>query len=181
MDRFVGPGATPAELLLQFVPTLILAFGWVGFALYQGMDWTWWQLLLAWILVVDMVGGVITNATNAGKRWYHRPGQGFRQHLGFVLLHAFQPAVIVLAFDWGNLTFFIGSFGYLLGATLCLLTTPLYLQRPLAGLLVVIGCFLGLYVLPVPIGFEWFVPVYCVKVLSSHLVKEAPFRPSTKN
>lgn len=180
LDRFVGPGATRAELLLQFVPTLVITLGLIAVAIISEWGWTPAQLIVAGILTLDMVGGVITNATSTGKRWYHRAGQGFRQHMLFVLIHIAQPTLVVLFFDPGNWTFVAGSYGYLVLASLLILLTPLYLQRPLAGLLLLGGFSLSLYVLPVPQHFEWFLPVFYTKLLSSHLLREEPYRPETE-
>ncbi len=177
LDRFVGPGATRAERLLQFVPTLFVTLGLIATAVLSDWGWTPVQLIIAAVLTLDMVGGVITNATSAGKRWYHRAGQGFRQHMMFVLIHIVQPTLLVLFFDPGNWMFVAAGYGYLVLASLLILLTPLYLQRPLAGLLLVLSFFLSLYVLPVPQHFEWFLPVFYTKLLSSHLLREEPYRP----
>lgn len=176
-DRFIGPGATRAEVLLQVVPPLVAAAALPLIAIGQGWGWTWWQHLAASLLMLDMLGGIITNATSTAKRWYHREGQGFREHMGFIGLHIFQPLLLVLVFDRGNLAFVIGSFGYLLATSLTILAAPLYLRRPLAMLAMVGGIGLGLYVLPVPMHFAWFLPLYYAKLLVSHLLREEPYRP----
>lgn len=180
LDRFVGPGATRAELLLQFVPPVIATIVVIATAIVNAWGWTLVQYLVVGVLMLDMVGGVITNATSAAKRWYHRAGQGFRQHLLFVLIHIAQPTLVVVFFDPGNWTFLFGSYGYLLVAALLILFTPCYLQRPLAGLLLIGGFFLSLFVLPVPPYFEWFLPVFYTKLLSSHLLREEPYRPAAE-
>jgi hypothetical protein len=58
------------------------------------------QYLTAGLLSVDVVGGIITNATFSAKRWFHREGQNFRQHIGFVGTHFVQFALFSWAF-WG--------------------------------------------------------------------------------
>lgn len=177
-DRFIGPGVTRAELWLQFGVASLVAVALPMAAVVDNRGWTWWQLLLIAVIAFDLMGGVVTNATSTAKRWYHRPGQSFNQHMGFILLHLLQPLVVVLAFDPGNWLFVGGSFGYLVLASLLILRAPLYLQRPLALSLLVGGIFLSLYVLPVPLYFEWFLPVYYVKLLVSHLLYEEPYRPA---
>jgi hypothetical protein len=58
------------------------------------------------------------------------------------------------------------------------LVVPLYLRRPVA-LAVYAGVLLiSIYVLPQPEGLEWFLPLFCLKLLVSHLPKEEPNRPS---
>ena len=180
LDRFIGPDTTRAEVALQFIPTLMLTLGLIAIAIVNAWDWTPVQFIVAGILTLDMVGGVITNATSSAKRWYHRAGQGFRQHMLFVLIHIAQLILVMVFFDPGNWAFVLGSYGYLVLASLVILLTPLYLQRPLAGLLLVTGFFLSLYVLPVPQHFEWFLPVFYTKLLSSHLLREEPYRPAAE-
>lgn len=180
LDRFIGPGATRAEVALQLIPPCVMAAGLLGVAIVNDWGWSVVQLVVAGVLALDLVGGVITNATSAAKRWYHREGQGFRQHMIFILIHVLQPALVVLFFDAGTWPFLLGSFGYLVVASALILLTPLYLQRPLAALLLIVGFLLALYALPAPPGFEWFLPVYYTKLLSSHLLREEPYRPVTE-
>ena len=61
-----------------------------------------------------------------------------------------------------------------------MLWVPQYLQRPVA--LIVFGCALliSLYVLSQPVGLEWFLPLFYLKLLVSHLPKEEPYRPPSE-
>jgi hypothetical protein len=177
LDRFIGPGATRAEVLLQFVPTVLIALGVVALAVIEAWGWTPLQTVVAFVLVLDLVGGVVTNATSSAKRWYHRAGQGFIQHMRFVLLHIVQILLAMLVFDPGNWAFVLGGYGYLVLAAVLILRTPLYLQHPLAGLLLVIGILLALYGLPVPAQLAWFLPIYYLKLLVCHLLRQEPYRP----
>ena len=178
LDRFAGPGATRSEVFLQFGGALAaivaVVLGWY----FGELTWGSFQVVVAAILAMDVVGGIITNATGAGKRWYHRAGQGTQQHLGFVLLHIAQPLIVFFVFESVRWTFVVGGFGYLLIAAVIVLLSPLYLQRPVAGALIATGVALSLYVFPAPPGLEWFLPLYYVKLLSSHLLREEPYRPS---
>ena len=178
LDRFAGPGATRSEVFLQFGGALAaivaVVLGWY----FGELTWGSFQVVVAAILAMDVVGGIITNATGAGKRWYHRAGQGTRRHLGFVLLHIAQPLIVFFVFESVRWTFVVGGFGYLLIAAVIVLLSPLYLQRPVAGALIATGVALSLYVFPAPPGLEWFLPLYYVKLLSSHLLREEPYRPS---
>jgi len=177
LDRFIGPGATRAEVLLQFGPALLSAGAWLVAALVYDWDWSPFQTIVVMLLSIDLVGGVMTNATSSAKRWYHREGQGFRQHFGFVLIHL-HPFLIMALFDPGNWLFAIGAYGYLLAGALVILTTPLYLRRPPALLLLLGGIFLSLYGLRVPALFEWFLPVFYTKLFAGHLLREEPYRPT---
>lgn len=178
LDRFIGPGATPAELVLQLVPSVLAA---IAAPLYVSMlpiDWTAWQLGAIAILGFDLVGGVLTNATAAAKRWYHRPGQGWQQHMAFVLVHLFHIGMVALLFRGGDGLFFVGVSCYLVLSAGLILASPLYLQRPIAlglyGLVLVCDRYL---VTPNP-GLEWFLPLFFLKLLVSHLLKESPYLPS---
>jgi hypothetical protein len=177
LDRFAGPGATRAEILLQFGGAFAAIVAVVLGSYFSEVSWSALQVIVAAVLAMDVVGGIITNATGAGKRWYHRSGQGARQHLGFVLLHIVQPLIVFFVFDSVGWSFVAGGFGFLLLSAVIVLVTPLYLQRPMAGALIAVGITLSLYLFPAPTGMEWFLPLYYVKLLSSHLLREEPYRP----
>lgn len=68
LDRFIGPGATPAELVLQLVPAVGAAIAAPLYASTLPIDWSPWQLGLMAILSFDLVGGVLTNATAGEQR-----------------------------------------------------------------------------------------------------------------
>ena len=176
-DKFVGPGATRSETVLQVGSAVIAAIAAPLYAYRAGVDWPTFSYALCAALAFDIAGGVLTNATSSAKRWYHRQGQGFTHHLGFVavhLLHLLLVSWVYLAFD--GLWFLIAG-GYLLLAATGILLAPQYLQRPLALLGYAGGLLIALYGLPQPIGLEWFLPLFYLKLLLSHLLKEEPYRP----
>lgn len=177
LDRFIGPGATAAELWLQFggatvIACLCFAFYWTSDAASDVL-----RGVIVALLALDIAGGVITNATGAAKRWYHRAGQGWRQHLAFVAAHIVQLGLVAWLFAEQPWLYLTAAYGLLLVATAAVLAVPGYLQRPLAfGAYAV--CFLlaqlPLFSLP---GLGWFLPLFYFKLLVSHLVRETPFRP----
>lgn len=177
IDRFIGPGATKAEQNIQFFPPLALGFGIVAFGLYAQTGWTISQYLIAAFLAVDMLGGVLTNATSAAKRWYFRNGQGFEDHITFVSLHLVQIVLFSWAFLELNLIWVAGVYSVLMFGSILILWTPLYLQRPVAAAVYVISLFLSLYVFETEIYLEWFLPVFFFKILISHVLREEPYRP----
>ncbi|MBE9028721.1 hypothetical protein IQ266_02975 [filamentous cyanobacterium LEGE 11480] len=180
LDRFIGPGATTAELVLQLIPPVVAAIVAPAYAMTLSIPWTPVQLGLIAILGFDLLGGVLTNATAAGKRWYHRSGQGWRQHLGFTAIHLLHILLVSLFLRGGDVAFFAGVSLYLLSAAAMIIWAPLYLQRPVA---------LGLYGLallgdrywfvPTP-GLEWFLSFFFLKLLIGHLLHETPYLPGEK-
>lgn len=146
----------------------------VAYALWQNLGWSPLQLVVATLLALDLVGGVVANAATPAKRWYHRPGQGFRQHFVFVALHIY-PFLVAWLFRDGDWAFGFVIYGFLLLAALLILSAPLYLQRPVAMGLTLVGLALGLAVFPPTPGMAWFVPVLCLKLLVSHLLREWPY------
>jgi len=177
LDRLTGPGATKAELLLQFVPPLVAMVAAPAYALTLPTQFTPLQLALIALLALDVVGGVLTNATSTAKRWYHRPGQGWRQHLAFVSLHIIHVLLVALLFRGGDWGFCLGFSGYLMGASVVIMRSPLYLQRPVALGLYGLSLLGDRYLVPPTPGLEWFVPFLFLKILVSHLLRETPYRP----
>ncbi|MBD2002015.1 MULTISPECIES: hypothetical protein [Cyanophyceae] len=175
VDRLTGPGATKAELLLQFVPPLVAMVAAPVYALTLPAQWTPLQLGLIALLALDLVGGILTNATSTGKRWYHRPGQGWRQHLAFVSLHLIHVLLVAVLFREGDWGFWLGTSGYLLAASILILRSPLYLQRPVALGLYGLSLLGDRYVVTPTLGLEWFLPFFFLKLLVSHLLSETPY------
>lgn len=178
-DRFMGPGTTDAESWLQLFGSLVLIGLIVAVWLSEGeaLGWSVLQLGVCFILLVDMAGGVVTNATSSTKRWYHRSSATMRDHMGFIVLHVLHPTLLMLLFDAYDIAFVVITFGFLLITSYTLFTIPLYLQRPTAFLFYAVALLMSLYLFEHPVGLEWFLPFYYLKLILAHAVKEAPFRP----
>ena len=178
IDTFLGPGTTRAELTLEWIVSLAGGLGMLAYALLQPLGWNGWQTAVAVLLAFDLAGGVVTNATSSAKRWYHRPEQGFRQHFTFVAVHGIHLILVGWLFRAGDWAWALAWFAFLMAASALILAVPLYLQRPLAFSLFGSGLLLWLYLdAPIP-GLEWFIPVFLLKLLVSHLLREEPYRPA---
>ncbi|WP_424984075.1 hypothetical protein [Maritalea sp. S77] len=179
-DKFVGPGATPAEELVQLglgavIAAALIALFWQG-ATPDHSNWHWVFVI---ILALDIGGGIVTNATSAAKRWYHRIGHGKRQHFLFVCAHLLHLGLAAMLFAENPFVFFAIAALALLFGTLIILFAPLYLQRPIAfgvATLFVLLAFLPIMVLS---NLNWLLPLLALKLLLGHLVKEAPFQPES--
>ena len=66
---------------------------------------------------------------------------------------------------------------YLLIAGLTIISTPLYLQRPVALVMYTGSLVVAIYALAPPAGMEWFLPLFYLKLLVAHLPKEEAYRP----
>ena len=177
IDKLIGPGATKAEKNLQLYVPFSSGLMMVLYAHYAQLGWTNVQLLIAGLLAVDIVGGIITNATSSAKRWFHREGQVFKQHLSFIVTHFVQLSL----YSWAFLDFdaiwvaVIG--GYMVLACIFIMQVALYLQRPVALALYSLSLVIALYWDSAPQGLEWFVPLFYLKLLVSHILREEPYRP----
>lgn len=177
-DRFVGPGATKVEIYLQILFVTIAAIALPVYAVVNKLGWNMAQLVIGSIIALDMVGGVITNATSSAKRYWHRKGVGFEFHFIFILIHAIQLFLVTYFFRSMDWSFFAISYIYLIIGALAILKSPLYLQRPVAMIMYLGGIVVNFYVLsPSPRGMEWFLPVFFLKLFVCHLVREEPYRP----
>ena len=177
LDRITGTEATTAELLLQFIPPAIFAIAAPIYAQNLAVNWTYLQLGLISLLGFDLVGGVLTNATSSAKRWFHREGQTWQDRLVFVSIHIIHIFLVALLFrgsDWG---FFAIASSYLIGSSILILQTPLYLQRPVAFGFYGLALLGNSYLFEPTVGLEWFLPLFFFKILISHLLKEAPYSP----
>lgn len=180
IDKFCGPGATRLEMILQSVVPIFAGFVAAYYGYLGEFGWSVTQYLICFVIGFDIMGGIITNSTSSGKRWYHRAGQGFTEHMFFILLHFIQITTIAcLYMDFDLLWIFtVGS--YLVVASTVILIIPLYLQRPVAFTLYSIAIVLSIYLLETPVGLEWFLPLFYLKLLVSHILREEPYRPDNE-
>lgn len=169
-DRFVGPGMTRGENTLVIAASLAGAVvaGWQLAAAGQ----SWPLVLLGAFIGVDVIGGVVCNMTMTTKRWYHRAGQRFRDHFGFIALHLGHIAVVAWAFrgEGFDVAYALTIGGWLIVSAVGALCSPTRLRSPLAATGFLVAMFLSLYVvIPTP-GLEWFVPMLFTKLLIGHAV-----------
>ncbi len=174
-DKFIGPGATAGEQLIALIPASLAALAIVVYAFVKDFNWTIFQYSIAFLLTFDMIGGVLTNATSAAKRWYHREGETRAKHLGFIAIHIFQIVLVSWLFRDFDLQYIIGVFLYLMLSAAIVTQVPLRIQRSAALLLVCGSIVLSLYIYSPTSGFEWFIPVLFIKLLVSHLTIEEPY------
>lgn len=179
LDKLMGPGATQAEKNIQSYVPLLAGALLVFYGLSNEFDWRLSQYIVALLLTIDMAGGVITNATSSAKRWFHRDGEGFKEHMRFIGIHFIQLGLFSGFFLDFNLGWIAYVGGYMMLASATILLTPLYLQRPVALIFYSISVLLSLYVFENAAGLEWFLPIFFLKLLICHLLKEAPYRPET--
>ena len=177
VSELIGPGATRAEIVLVGLTGTLGGLALIFYQYIAGLGWDLLQLIVGAIVAFDIAGGVIANSTSTAKRWYHRKEQGFKQHFGFVLIHFIHPLLITVFFTALDWVFFLTVYGYLLVSSLIVLGVPLYVKRPMAVLMVSGAILLNTYIItPIP-GFEWFVPIFMIKLVMGHIVREEPYRP----
>ena len=176
-DKFVGPNATRPEIFLQFGAALAGGGAAVAYPLTEGLSWHWWQYIIAGALGLDIVGGILTNATNTGKSWYHRRSQTPAKHLFFIAIHIFQLTLLYGFF--APVLWLQGLRLYVILMILAgvILASPRYLQRPVSLLCYLVATIFYLYAVTPIAGMEWFAPLFFLKLLVSHLPYEICFRP----
>jgi len=177
IDKFIGPGATKAEKDIQLYVPILAVVVMVASGLYLGFDWNLGQYLVAALIAWDMVGGIATNLTSTAKRWYFREGTGFKSHISFVAIHIIQISLVGYFFLNFDIVWIVSIYAFLLLASVVILKTPLYLQRPVSGMLFALAMALSIYVFKSPEHLEWFLPLFFFKLLISHIVREEPYRP----
>lgn len=167
-DRFVGPGMTAGENALLFIATF--AGGALVAAHLSMLGQAWSLVALGALIGADVIGGAVCNMTETTKRWYHRPEQRKRDHLGFIALHLLHVAVVAWAFRGTGFdaiyALTVGS--WLLASAIIVLCAPASLRNPVATLLFTVALGLSLYALGPTPGLEWFVPLLFMKLLIGH-------------
>lgn len=182
-DFSSGTGAYRSERALGLssaflLPCLILYFVWSG-----RVDWSLLQIVAALVLAFDIGGGLVSNALNSCKRFYHTPpkpsegklGKLLKQPVLFSILHI-HPIVVWLLYGDRNWTFGLMWYAIFLASVLIVVSTPLYMQRPVSMLLIMLSFLINLYLIVPIAGFEWLMPLLYIKIVYGHLVREEPYR-----
>jgi hypothetical protein len=169
-DRLVGPGTTAVESALILGVSLVFTAGIVGYAMFANLGWDLLQLLLVATFAFDLAGGIPGNTTLASTRWWHRPFQSRRDHFFFAALHV-HPLVLAAVFTTVSWVAAGLVYGYLLVATVVVLSVPEHLQRPVAATMVTGGIVLTLYGPSLGAVFAWVAPFLYLKLVLGHSVK----------
>jgi hypothetical protein len=177
LERFMGPGKTRAESAVEMLGGTI---GFAALAAAAATDdavksWSSIELGLAVILALDLVGGVLTNATNSAKRWYHRPGPGRRRaRFLFVATHVLHLAVVAFVLLPDGARWWWTHLALLAISTALVELVPVEIKRPTAMAALVFAVAAGQAVAPIA-GVLSLVPaLFYLKLLVGHMVPEAP-------
>ena len=186
-DRFFGPGMTRREWFVLVAGILIAYAGMI--TLWSRNDAVGWfdEVALTWALIAsaDIFGGIMTNATNSAKRWYHPiAARGHRMRLVFLAVHVLHLAAIgflVLPFAKQELGFapwqwFALNLALLYALATIVEFTPLDVQRPMAFAAWLTAVFLNLVIVPLPLILSYFVPLFFLKLLICYVPIEAPWQ-----
>ncbi|WNF25490.1 hypothetical protein RI138_00980 [Streptomyces sp. C11-1] len=177
VERFMGPGKSRSESAVEIAGIvgcgLLLAVGVWASGVWHELSGV--QLVVVGLAGLDLIGGVLTNATNAAKRWYHRRASGARRaRLLFVaahLIHLMAMGFVVLSGDW---RWTLANAALLLAGAAIVEFTPLHLKRPVSMAALMAAVLVNLFWLEVPASLGWFAPLFFLKLLVCHLVPEAP-------
>lgn len=173
VDRFLGPGHTRADLMVQGFGGLLCTglLGWYLATSQAGPDWSAWQVALVAVIALDLVGGILTNSTPAAKSWYHRPSPTARRtRLVFVASHLVPLALVGLVLldqDW---TWLAVSGVLLFTATLLIEFAPRPVKLAVATGSYAAVLVLGLILAPLPEVLAWFPALFYLKLLVCFLV-----------
>lgn len=177
LERFMGPGKTPAETAVELVGGAVGLAAVVAVAANDEAVRAWSSLKigLGVVLALDLIGGVLTNSTNSAKRWHHRPGSGrTRARLGFVAVHAVHLAIVAFVLLPGDLLWWWTHVGLLTVSAALIEMVPVEVKRPTAVAALVCAVAVGQAVVPLAGVLVLFPVLFHLKLLVGHLVPEAP-------
>ncbi|BBM82282.1 hypothetical protein [Candidatus Uabimicrobium amorphum] len=175
IEKVVGPGMSKTELVVVFASGTVAATMMIAFSVYKDPQWSLLQTIIATLLVFDLVGGAVCNATSPTKRWYHRAQSSRQSRILFVVGHAAYPFLVAWLFRAMDWKYFCVVYGYLCFSAVIVAFTALYLQRCVAVLILCGAIFIDSYIFTLTPGFEWFIPILFLKLIVGHMVKEEPY------
>ena len=167
VDHLVGPDASFTERVL----VVGAALGLTAATLLTAGEWTTLQYAVAALVALDLGGGVVANATQSAKLWFHRDERSTLRRFAFVTghVHPFVLSVVFAPIDalYGGVVYAcvvaVGAF---------ILWTPNSLKRPVAFTGVTALVVLDQLYFTLPDALGWFIPVFSLKLLVGHLVPE---------
>jgi len=185
-DFSSGTGATRAEQTLALIGAVAAAVAVLAAAWFREADWNAAQFAVATALAFDVGGGLVSNALNSCKRFYHTPTKPEEGKLGSFLkspalfsaahVHPIAAALVFEPDRWAS--YGLAWYLLLMLSVLVVLRTPLYLRRPVSFLAIMLATFANAYAIPVVTGMEWLVPLLFIKIVYGHIVREEPYRPT---
>jgi hypothetical protein len=170
-DRLAGPGATPAENLLNVAWTAAFTAFAAVYALAQPVGWSPLQWVLVIAFAVDLAGGITVNASPAARRWWRRPGQGAGAPLLFSVAHL-HPFLVAFSFPEFGWRAAAELYAFTVAATGLTLLVPHRLRRPASHAFFAVALMLCMLHWPLLTGIAWFGPLYTLKLLLAHLLDD---------
>ena len=169
-DFLVGPGATLKEDVITYCVALIGAIT-VTVVFLDAEECTWWKAIVLFLVAFDFIGGATANATNAARRWWHRPGSKPTSALAFMAFHV-HPIIIGLLFDGFPLLLGVVAYAITIVAGIIVLFVPPEIMRPTAYGLCSL-CMVTTASIPgVASYLGWMLPIMYIKLLLSHLLPD---------
>ena len=164
VDIIFGPGATAWEIGLALVAGLLGAMTTCWYAAMTKLEWTSLQYAVAAVIAFDIFGGAVANSTLSAKRWFHRPGHGRLAIIAFVAVHMLHFVLVGCLFRSMDWAFVLTTYCLLMAATIIVLGTPGYLQRPVAVFFICFAVAMTSFCFSPTPGFNWFVPLIFIKL-----------------
>ena len=174
-----GDNPQPFEMVLTYAVGVLAGVFLVGYGLATGIALSFWQMGVLFLVALDVVSGIVANATQSTNAWYRRRALWVR--LLFIVVHFMHPLLAMIFVDPGNWTFFWGVYLYMIATTLTLLFMPsAQAQRPLAFAFFAVGVFGAIYLLPTSVLLQWFAPAYFAKLILAFAVDHYDTRAETQ-
>jgi len=181
-DYINGTGAYTEEKVLGFFAASLLPVLMVYQLATGHMQWNFIQIAIGLYFALDLGGGLVSNALNSCKRYYDSPikpeetgvAGALKKLPVFIAMHV-HPLVVGLLFNDMNWAYAITWYAVFLISVLIVHNTPLYLKRAVGKLLTMIAIVASFYLFAPVAGFEWFIPVLFMKIVTGHLIPEEPY------
>ena len=181
-DIINGTGAYFEEKFLGYFGSAVIPVILAIQIMTGRVEWSLLQIIVAMYLALDIGGGLVSNALNSCKRFYdspYKPEEGrtakYMKKVPFFIGLHIHPLVVGLYFN--NLDWFyaLAWYSIFIICVIVVYKTPLYLKRPVGNTLTMLAILLNLYIITPVLGFEWFIPLLFIKIVSGHLVREEPY------
>lgn len=161
-----GPEAKKGDIYLTHIFGILAACYqlWVCISL----DLHWYSCFALTFVMYDLVGGVISNLTYAGKKWWHGICHNRKRRFLFIFIHV-HPFFFIPLFDEFTWTIAALFYVYLIGSTIAILYTSEYFHLPVASIFFIFALILIHLLLPGHSALFMILPLYYLKLLIAFL------------
>ena len=127
----------------------------ITYSIAKQIDVSLWRIILTFILIADISGGIISNYSESTRKYY---SENSKKHIIFIFMHILQPVFFIIIFqDVRNFFLFMGI--YAISSCLAIYKIRNYeYKRIISSFLFIVGIIIT-FIFNIPIEIVKIIPI----------------------